>query len=70
MNARERILRAFRLKEGLPDRVPVQFDLSKNHLEFFAKKMNLPMEITDNPYDLERQGWLIPIVSSTRVNCG
>jgi len=51
MKPRERVLHAFRMKEGLPDRVPVQFDLSKNHLEYFAKKLNLPMEITDNLYE-------------------
>ena len=51
MIPRERILRAFRMIEGLPDRVPLQFDLSRNHLEYFAKKLNLPVEITDNPYE-------------------
>jgi len=51
MKPRDRVLHAFRMKEGLPDRVPIQFDLSKNHLEYFAKKLHLPMEITDNPYE-------------------
>ena len=51
MKPRDRILRAFRITEGLPDRVPIQFDLSRKHLEYFAKKLNLPMEITDNPYE-------------------
>lgn len=51
MKPRDRVLHSFRMKEGLPDRVPIQFDLSKNHLEYFAKKLNLPMEITDNPYE-------------------
>jgi len=51
MKPRERVLHAFRIKEGLPDRVPVQFELSKNHLEYFSKKLNLPLEITDNLYE-------------------
>lgn len=51
MKPRDRVLHSFRMKDGLPDRVPIQFDLSKNHLEYFAKKLNLPMEITDNPYE-------------------
>ena len=51
MTPRERVLRAFRMKEGLPDRVPIQFDLSRNHLDYYAKKLNLPLEITDNPYE-------------------
>ena len=51
MKPRERVLRAFRMKEGLPDRVPLQFDLSKNHLAYFAEKLNLSLEITDNPYE-------------------
>lgn len=51
MNSRERVLRAFRKKEGLPDRVPLQFDLSRNHLEYFSKKLNIPLSITDNLYE-------------------
>ena len=36
MNSRERVLKAFKRLPGLPDRVPVQFDLCRqlaDHLE-------------------------------------
>lgn len=31
MNSRERVLRAIKIKDGLPDRVPIPFDLCKQH---------------------------------------
>ncbi len=34
MNSRERALRALRILPGLPDRVPIQFDLSRNHFDY------------------------------------
>ena len=37
MKPRERVLRAFRRLEGLPDRVPIQFDLCTQLLEHFAQ---------------------------------
>ena len=51
MNSRERVLKAFRRMEGLPDRVPVQFDLCRQHLEYFGKKLNIPVHVTDNLYE-------------------
>lgn len=51
MTPRERVMRTFRLEDGLPDRVPVQFDLSKNHLEYFSKKLELPLDITNNLFE-------------------
>ena len=51
MNSRERVLRAFKILPGLPDRVPVQFDLSKRHLEHFSSKLGIPVRITDNLYE-------------------
>ncbi len=51
MNSRERVQRAFRLIPGLPDRVPLQFDLCQAHVEHFSKKYGIPVSITDNPYE-------------------
>ena len=51
MNSRERVLKAFRKMEGMPDRVPVQFDLCKQHIEYFSKKYGIPVDITDNIYE-------------------
>jgi len=39
MNSRERVLRALRKKEGDPDRVPIQFDLCRQHIEAFGKEL-------------------------------
>ena len=50
MNSRERVLKALKIVPGLPDRVPIQFDLCKQHLEYFGKKLSLPVNITDNLY--------------------
>jgi uroporphyrinogen decarboxylase len=41
MNSRERVFRAFRKKEGNPDRVPVQFDLCRQHTETFGKLLGI-----------------------------
>ncbi len=41
MNSKERLLRAFRKKEGNPDRVPLQFDLCRKHTETFGKKLGI-----------------------------
>ncbi len=39
MNSKERVLKAFRRMKGDPDRVPVQFDLCRQHTEAFGKKL-------------------------------
>lgn len=36
---------------GMPDRVPLQFDLCKQHLEHFGGKLGIPVNITDNLYE-------------------
>ena len=41
MNSKERVFRALRKKEGNPDRVPVQFDLCRQHIEAFGKKLGI-----------------------------
>ena len=51
MNSRERVLKAFRKMDGNPDRVPVQFELCRQHIEYFSKKYGLPVDITDNIYE-------------------
>lgn len=51
MNSRERVLKAFKKLPGLPDRVPVQFDLCYQLTEHFGKKLNIPTHYTDNLYE-------------------
>ena len=51
MTPRERVMRALKLQPGLPDRIPVQFDLCKSLLEYFSKKLSIPLSITDNLYE-------------------
>lgn len=51
MKPRDRVMRAFRKLDGNPDRVPVQFDLCKEHLHYFSRKLNIPLEITNNLYE-------------------
>jgi len=51
MNSRERVLKAFKRLPGLPDRVPVQFDLCRQLSDHFGKEMGIPVSYTDNPYE-------------------
>lgn len=51
MNARERVLRAFGKIEGLPDRVPVQFELCRQLYDHFGKEMGIPVNYTENLYE-------------------
>jgi hypothetical protein len=46
MNSRERVLRAFKRIAGLPDRVPVQFELCAVLYEHFSRKLGIPMHYT------------------------
>jgi uroporphyrinogen decarboxylase len=41
MTSKERVMRAFRRADGLPDRVPFQFDLCKNLIDHFSKRLNV-----------------------------
>jgi uroporphyrinogen decarboxylase len=45
------VLKAWRSLSGTPDRVPVQFDLSRSLLEHFGRKLNLPVRYTGNLYE-------------------
>lgn len=51
MTPKERVLRAFKKVDGLPDRAPLQFDLCKQHIEYFAKKLNLEPEYALSYYE-------------------
>src|SRR5665648_414932 len=51
MNSRERVLKAFKRIEGLPDRVPVQFDLCRSLADHFGKVLNIPVHYTENLYE-------------------
>jgi len=51
MTSRERVLRAFRKRDGYPDRVPIQFDLCRQLLEHFGAKLGIPVRYTRNLYE-------------------
>lgn len=51
MTPRERVLRAFKRLPGLPDRVPVQFELCRQLTDHFAKEMGIPAHYTENLYE-------------------
>jgi len=45
---RERVLRALHITSGMPDRVPIQFDLCQQLLEHFGSKLHIPVHYTHN----------------------
>jgi uroporphyrinogen decarboxylase len=51
MNSRERVLRAFKKMEGLPDRVPIQFDLCRSLTESFGKALGVEPEYALSYYE-------------------
>jgi uroporphyrinogen decarboxylase len=51
MNSRERVLKAFKRMPGLPDRVPVQFDLCRHLADHFGNKLGIPVRYTENLYE-------------------
>lgn len=50
MNSRERVLRALR-RDGMPDRVPLQFDLCRPLLETFGEKYGIPVRYNLSYYE-------------------
>jgi uroporphyrinogen decarboxylase len=50
MNSKERVTRALK-RDGLPDRVPIQFDLSKPLLETFSAKYGIPLVYSPSYYE-------------------
>ena len=51
MNSRERVLRAFKRMPGLPDRVPIQFDLCRQLSDHFGKELGIKVNYTENLYE-------------------
>jgi uroporphyrinogen decarboxylase len=51
MNSRDRVLKAFRKIEGNPDRVPIQFDLCRQHTESFGKKLGIEPDYAFSYYE-------------------
>lgn len=51
MNSKERVLKAFKKSDGNPDRVPVQFDLCKQHIETFGRKLKLEPDYALSYYE-------------------
>src|SRR3989339_22985 len=51
MKPRERVLKAFRKLNGYPDRVPVQFELCRQLLDYFSGETGIPAVYTDNLYE-------------------
>ena len=41
MNSKERVLRALKKIEGLPDRVPIQFDLCRQLTDEFGHQLGI-----------------------------
>ena len=50
MNSKERVLSALK-RQGLPDRVPLQFDLSRSLLNKFADQYGVPADFTTSYYE-------------------
>jgi uroporphyrinogen decarboxylase len=51
MNSKERVFKAFRKLDGDPDRVPVQFDLCRQHTESFGKKLGIKPDYSLSYYE-------------------
>lgn len=51
MNSRERVLKAFKRLPGLPDRVPIQFDLCRQLSDHFGKELGIEVNYTENLYE-------------------
>jgi uroporphyrinogen decarboxylase len=50
MNSRERVITAMR-RQGVPDRVPLQFDLSRPLIDIFSEKYAIPAHYTTSYYE-------------------
>jgi uroporphyrinogen decarboxylase len=50
VNSKERVTRALK-RTGLPDRVPIQFDLSRPLLEAFSAKHGIPLQYSASYYE-------------------
>ncbi len=50
MNSKERVLHALK-RDVLPDRVPLQFDLSRSLTDYFSQKYHIPAHYTPSYYE-------------------
>lgn len=51
MNSRERVLKAFKILPGKPDRIPVQFEMCRQLYDHFGKERGIPVTYTENLYE-------------------
>lgn len=51
MNSRERVLRALKVKEGMPDRIPIQFDLCRQLQDHFGKELGIESNYTKSIFE-------------------
>ena len=51
MNSRERVLKAWGRMQGMPDRVPIQFEMCRQLNDYFAKELGVPAIYTENLYE-------------------
>jgi uroporphyrinogen decarboxylase len=51
MKPRERVLKAFKRIPGLPDRVPVQFEMCRSLTDHFGRELGIPATYTENLYE-------------------
>jgi uroporphyrinogen decarboxylase len=51
MNSKERVLRAFRRKNGLPDRIPVEFDLCRQLTLDFGRQLGISPDFAVSYYE-------------------
>jgi len=51
MNSKERVFKAFKKMEGTPDRVPIQFDLCRQHTESFGRKLGIEPDYALSYYE-------------------
>ena len=51
MNSRERAFKALKKMDGMPDRVPLQFDLCRQHTEWFGKKLGIEPDYALSYYE-------------------
>lgn len=51
MNSKERVFKAFRKMSGNPDRIPVQFDLCRQLIEVFGKKLGITPDYSLSYYE-------------------
>lgn len=51
MNSRERVLKAFKRMKGMPDRIPIQFEMCRQLSDHFGKELGIPVHYTENLYE-------------------